>query len=156
MTNSSLPETNATSIMNRGQEPGGQMTFFEHLSELRKRILNSLYAVAIGAMVGFYLAQRFIGFITQPMLEALKETGKVEIVPGAEPENLAALGDGAFYSSFILHVLKGDVLLTFGIQPPPAHFMDLLKKGGPQAAAILSSEVLAQEKLLAAKALARL
>jgi len=51
------------------------MTFFEHLSELRKRILNSLYAVAIGAMVGFYLAQRFIGFITQPMLEALKAAG---------------------------------------------------------------------------------
>jgi len=75
MTNSSLPEKNATSIMNRGQEPGGQMTFFEHLSELRKRIINSLYAVGIGAMVGFYLAQRFIGFITQPMLEALKAAG---------------------------------------------------------------------------------
>jgi sec-independent protein translocase protein TatC len=75
MTNSSLPEKNATSIMNRGQEPGGQMTFFEHLSELRKRILNSLYVVGIGAMIGFYLAQRFIGFITQPMLEALKAAG---------------------------------------------------------------------------------
>ena len=51
------------------------MTFFEHLSELRKRIINSLYAIGIGAMVGFYLAQRFIGFITQPMLEALKAAG---------------------------------------------------------------------------------
>jgi len=63
------------SIMNRGQEPGGQMTFFEHLSELRKRIINSLYAIGIGAFVGVWLSQRFIGFITKPMLEALKGAG---------------------------------------------------------------------------------
>ena len=52
MTNSNLPDTSPMSIMNRGQEPGGQMTFFEHLSELRKRIINSLYAIGIGAFVG--------------------------------------------------------------------------------------------------------
>src|SRR5208337_3631496 len=74
MTNS-LPDSSPTSIMNRGQEPGGQMTFFEHLSELRKRIINSLYAIGIGAFVGVYLSQRFIGFITKPMLEALKGAG---------------------------------------------------------------------------------
>ena len=61
--------------MNRGQEPGGQMTFFEHLSELRKRIINSLYAIGVGAFVGVWLSQRFIGFITKPMLEALKSAG---------------------------------------------------------------------------------
>src|SRR5208283_2716418 len=74
MTNS-LPDSSPTSIMNRGQEPGGQMTFFEHLSELRKRIINSSYAIGIGAFVGVYLSQRFIGFITKPMLEALKGAG---------------------------------------------------------------------------------
>src|SRR5271157_1150829 len=74
MTNS-LPDSSPTSIMNRGQEPGGQMTFFEHLSELRKRIINSLYAIGVGAFVGVWLSQRFIGFITKPMLEALKGAG---------------------------------------------------------------------------------
>ena len=75
MTNSNPPDTTPMSIMNRGQEPGGQMTFFEHLSELRKRIINSLYAIGIGAFVGVWLSQRFIGFITKPMLEALKSAG---------------------------------------------------------------------------------
>lgn len=75
MTNSNPPETTPMSIMNRGQEPGGQMTFFEHLSELRKRIINSLYAIGVGAFVGVWLSQRFIGFITKPMLEALKGAG---------------------------------------------------------------------------------
>ena len=31
------------------EETGGQMTFFEHLIELRKRIINSLIAIALGA-----------------------------------------------------------------------------------------------------------
>lgn len=47
------------------------MTFFEHLVELRKRLINSLIAVAIGAFVGVYVAKYVIEFITKPMLKAL-------------------------------------------------------------------------------------
>ena len=57
------------------EQAGGQMTFFEHLSELRKRIIHSLYAIGIGAFIGVYLSQRFIDFIVQPMLKALKDAG---------------------------------------------------------------------------------
>lgn len=55
------------------EEPGGTMTFFEHLSELRKRIINSLYAIAIGAFAGIYLAKYLIYWITKPMLKALAD-----------------------------------------------------------------------------------
>lgn len=48
------------------------MTFFEHLVELRKRIVNSLIAVGIGAFIGVYVSKYVIVFITQPMLGALK------------------------------------------------------------------------------------
>lgn len=72
MTNSSQPDN---SLAARLEESGGQMTFFEHLSELRKRIINSLYAIGIGAFVGVYLSQRFIGFVIQPMIKALKDAG---------------------------------------------------------------------------------
>src|SRR5258706_6641292 len=54
-------------------ETGGQMTFFEHLVELRKRIINSLIAIAIGAFVGVYVGKYIIGFITKPMLKALSD-----------------------------------------------------------------------------------
>jgi sec-independent protein translocase protein TatC len=70
MTNSSLPNT---SVLSRGEEPGGQMTFFEHLTELRKRIINSLYAIGVGAFVGVYLSQKFITLITRPMIKALAD-----------------------------------------------------------------------------------
>ena len=72
MTNSSQPDN---SIMARLEESGGQMTFFEHLTELRKRIINSLYAIGVGAFIGVYLSQRFINFIIEPMIKALKDAG---------------------------------------------------------------------------------
>ncbi len=53
-------------------EAGGSMSFFDHLVELRKRIVSSLAAVGIGMVVGFFVARRFITFITQPMIDALK------------------------------------------------------------------------------------
>jgi sec-independent protein translocase protein TatC len=71
MTNSNLPDATPMGIMNRGQEPGGQMTFFEHLSELRKRIINSLYAIGIGAFVGVFLSKYAITWITAPIIKAL-------------------------------------------------------------------------------------
>ncbi len=77
MTNSNLPDTTPMSIMNRGQEPGGQMTFFEHLSELRKRIINSLYAIFGGAFIGVLLSKYAIKFITAPIIKALTDAHQI-------------------------------------------------------------------------------
>lgn len=49
------------------------MTFFEHLSELRKRIINSLYAIGIGTFIGVYLSKYVIYWINKPMLKALAD-----------------------------------------------------------------------------------
>jgi len=54
-------------------EEGGQMTFFEHLVELRKRIISSLIAIAIGAFIGVYIAKYIINYVTHPMLKALSD-----------------------------------------------------------------------------------
>jgi len=51
------------------------MTFFEHLSELRKRIIYSLYAIGIGTLIGVYLSKYFVGWINKPMLRALADAG---------------------------------------------------------------------------------
>jgi sec-independent protein translocase protein TatC len=52
-------------------ETGGQMTFFEHLVELRKRIIHALAATLIGATIGWFVAPRFVTFITKPIIVAL-------------------------------------------------------------------------------------
>jgi sec-independent protein translocase protein TatC len=54
------------------EEIGGRMSFFEHLIDLRKRLINSAIAIAIGAGVGLTVSKRFIAFITKPMTDALR------------------------------------------------------------------------------------
>jgi sec-independent protein translocase protein TatC len=62
-----------TQIATPEEEPAGAMTFFEHLSELRKRIINSLYAIGIGAFVGVYVSKYVIKFIIRPIIKALTD-----------------------------------------------------------------------------------
>jgi len=49
------------------------MTFFEHLSELRKRIIYSLYAIGVGAFIGVYVSKYIINWIIRPIIKALTE-----------------------------------------------------------------------------------
>jgi sec-independent protein translocase protein TatC len=73
MTPSNQPESADNSALPApDNEPGGAMSFFEHLAELRKRIINSLLSVVIGAGIGWFAAPHFVNWITKPMLEALK------------------------------------------------------------------------------------
>jgi len=72
MTNSSQSDS---AIVPSQEEAGGQMTFFEHLIELRKRIISSLSAIVIGALAGWFVAPHFINTMTKPMNNALAENG---------------------------------------------------------------------------------
>jgi sec-independent protein translocase protein TatC len=74
MATNELPEETATKeLPKEAAETGGQMTFFEHLVELRTRIINSLYAIGIGTLVGIYLSKYFVGWINKPILKALAD-----------------------------------------------------------------------------------
>ena len=53
-------------------ESGATMSFFDHLVELRKRIISSLLAVGVGMLVGLVVAKRFIYLIVTPMMDALR------------------------------------------------------------------------------------
>jgi sec-independent protein translocase protein TatC len=80
MTPSLRPESVPDSELNTQnatppEEPAGAMTFFEHLSELRKRIINSLISVAVGAAIGWFVAPHFVNWIVKPMTDALKHAG---------------------------------------------------------------------------------
>jgi sec-independent protein translocase protein TatC len=80
MTNSVRPESvpdseSNTQITPTPEEPSGAMTFFEHLSELRKRIVNSLISIGIGAAIGWFVAPHFVNWIVKPMTDALRKAG---------------------------------------------------------------------------------
>jgi sec-independent protein translocase protein TatC len=57
--------------------PGGQMSFLEHLDELRKRIVHSLLAVAVGIFVGFFFIDRISEFLLAPTRRVLPPGSKM-------------------------------------------------------------------------------
>jgi sec-independent protein translocase protein TatC len=50
---------------------GARMSFLEHLDELRKRIVNSLIAVAVGILITFTFIQRIYSFMMAPTMKVL-------------------------------------------------------------------------------------
>src|ERR1700723_4291130 len=68
MTNSSQSDS---SLISATEETGAQMTFFEHLVELLKRIINSLASIVIGAAIGWVIAPHFVNLMVKPMTKAL-------------------------------------------------------------------------------------
>lgn len=66
-----LPPETALPPVAEQEEPGARMSFFDHLIELRKRLVSSLIAIGIGMVVGLSVSKPLIGFVTRPMTDAL-------------------------------------------------------------------------------------
>ena len=62
------------------------MPFLDHLEELRWRILYSLLAIVVGAIIGWFLVTRFdvLGLLIEPM-RPLLEDGKLAYLSPADP-----------------------------------------------------------------------
>jgi sec-independent protein translocase protein TatC len=54
------------------EEAGGKMSFFDHLVELRKRLVVSALAIGVGMMIGVAIAQKVFAYIARPMQAALR------------------------------------------------------------------------------------
>ena len=55
------------------EEPGGKMSFLEHLDELRKRLVRACIGIAVGVLVGFYWIGDIFNFLMSPAKAALPE-----------------------------------------------------------------------------------
>ena len=55
------------------QEAGGKMSFFEHLVDLRKRLINAAIAIAVGTMIGVGISKKIIHFVVLPMQKSLSK-----------------------------------------------------------------------------------
>ncbi len=84
-----------------------QMTFWEHLEELRGRILKAAFAFAIGAGTAWYFQQEVLAWVTTPFVNAWSE---------AIGDNSAALHfqapAAAFLSYLRLSLLSGVVFAS--------------------------------------------
>src|SRR5438309_11273122 len=55
------------------EELGGQMSFLEHLDELRKRLIRSMVFVFLAAMLCWFVSDRMYNFLARPVQRALAE-----------------------------------------------------------------------------------
>src|ERR1700682_2583219 len=55
------------------EELGGQMSFLEHLDELRKRLIRSIAFVFLAAMLCWFVSDRIYNFLARPVQRALAE-----------------------------------------------------------------------------------
>ena len=54
-------------------EPFGHMTLMEHLIELRSRLVKSVLAIAIGAVIGWFLFPSVFDLLVEPLKELSKD-----------------------------------------------------------------------------------
>lgn len=70
---------------------GKQMSFFEHLEELRQRLLWSVLSLVVGFVVCFYFREAIYGFLASPLtdtLRSLKMSDKLVYTNPTDPFNL--------------------------------------------------------------------
>jgi sec-independent protein translocase protein TatC len=84
---------------------GKQMSFLEHLEELRQRLLRSVVALLVGFGIGFYFAKDIYAILARPLTETLHQLGasdKLVYTNPVDPFNLyikLALLAGLFIAS---------------------------------------------------------
>ena len=91
---------------------GKQMSFLEHLEELRQRLLRSVISIIVGFGICFYFADKIYGYLAKPLtdtLRALHMSDKLVYTNPIDPFNLyiklAAMAGIFVASPYILYQL---------------------------------------------------
>src|SRR5579863_5922141 len=92
------------------KEPMTTMGFLDHLEELRKRVVYSIIAVAVGFGVCWWKAEWLYGFMQKPIVDVLRKHGlpeKLVFLSPTEPFNLylkiAAMAGLFLTSPYVLY-----------------------------------------------------
>jgi sec-independent protein translocase protein TatC len=106
------PDPNPEPDPGEDQLNGREMTFLEHLEELRKRLLYSVYSLLVGAGICFWQAKHIYSILERPLTSTLKSMGlppKLVYTNPVDPFNLyikLSIMCGVFLASpFILYQL---------------------------------------------------
>src|SRR5258705_369290 len=87
----------------------GNISILEHLEQFRKRLVRALLAIAVGALVGFALIDRIVGFVLGPTRRALPPGAKLIYTQPGEAFGLyiqiALIAGVVFAMPFIMYQL---------------------------------------------------
>ena len=63
---------------NQPETQAGEMSLLEHLTELRKRLIRSVLAIVVGAIVVYIFKDRLLGFVVEPYCEFQQQATDLE------------------------------------------------------------------------------
>ena len=63
------------------EEPGGQMSFLEHLEELRKRIIRSVLVLVVAFFICWGFSDKIYHFLSIPIVRAIAEASTRQVPP---------------------------------------------------------------------------
>lgn len=81
-----------------------RMTFFEHLEELRKRLIHALIGIALGVIILVPLGKDLVGFLCVPLFRSLRDAG-------LEPR-VIVLGAPAAFTIYMKVVIIGGIIVA--------------------------------------------
>jgi sec-independent protein translocase protein TatC len=88
-------------MSNEDQEGG----FVSHLTELRKRLINSFIFLFIFFVICYLFAEHIYGFLVDPFARAVKEDGSDRrLIFTALQETFLTYLKVSFFTAFLLHV----------------------------------------------------
>jgi sec-independent protein translocase protein TatC len=88
-----------TDTVEAGAADEGRMTLWEHIAELRSRLIRSIAAVMIGAVVGWFLYPYIFKFLTDPLYQS---NSRASIIAGSPVAPLLTRIQIAGYVGIIL------------------------------------------------------
>ena len=126
-----------------GRQLGGQMSFLEHLDELRRRIIRSVIFIFVALVVCWFVSDRIYNFLAAPMRRALAEAQQRPVplqgVTGGEkilPLDSIKEGDAGRY------VFEETTKLGTSVVPPGASVAVRVARGPDGQLGVFTDEAL--------------
>jgi sec-independent protein translocase protein TatC len=108
-------------ISKNEEELGGQMSFLDHLDELRRRLIRSVVFVFLAMTVCWFFSDRIYSFLAVPVERALAEAQRRQLPIAGLTGNEAILGLGSLKENDIgRYVFPEETKLGTSVIPPGA------------------------------------
>ena len=130
---------------NRGNEEelGGQMSFLEHLDELRRRLVRSFVFIFIAAMVSWFFSDRIYSFLAAPVERALAEAQRRQVpIAGFSGNETIATMTSLKENDSGRYVFSQETKLGTSLIPAGASVMARVLKDGQGKLAFFTDEAL--------------
>ncbi|HEX8291981.1 MAG TPA: twin-arginine translocase subunit TatC, partial [Pyrinomonadaceae bacterium] len=128
-------------------EDGGRMSLFEHLDELRRRLVRSSVFVCVALVACWFVSDRVYDFLSVPIKTALADARREQMTAlgsgdGALP--LSSLPEGAVSR----YVFAGPVRLNGRVIPPGASALVRVARVGGRAALLTEESLIVGDAVL--------